>query len=128
MDIASKRSVEIELGKGAGSGSTGKNVSTGVRWNAMAKLGPRVKVVSVHVIHDFTVHIVFDNGLQREEDLTRCLDGPIFKSLRENPKVFAAMDITAGVILWPSGADIDPDVLYYGIQPAKKEAFTDVKQ
>lgn len=63
----------------------------------------------------------FDNGTRREIDLEPYLHGPIFEPIRDNPVLFRSMKIEGGTIAWPSGADIDPDVLYYGLKPACME-------
>ena len=34
---------------------------------------------------------------------------------------FRALKVENGVITWSNGADIDPDVLYYGLTPAWME-------
>jgi hypothetical protein len=46
------------------------------------------------------------------------LHGPIFEPMRRNLAVFRAMKVEGGTITWDNGADIDPDVLYYGLTPA----------
>jgi hypothetical protein len=38
--------------------------------------------------------------------------------MRRNLAVFRAMKVEGGTITWDNGADIDPDVLYYGLTPA----------
>jgi hypothetical protein len=40
----------------------------------------------------------------------------VFEAIRTDPAVFCSMTVTGGVISWPNGADIDPDVLYYGLR------------
>jgi hypothetical protein len=85
------------------------------------KLGPRVGVHSVKPLGGFRVLVVFDNDTQREIDFERYLQGPIFEPMRNDPEVFRLMAIARGVITWPNSADIDPDVLYYGLQPARME-------
>ena len=46
------------------------------------------------------------------------LRGPIFELVRNDPEFFRSMLVEEGTIAWPNGADIDPDVLYYGLTPA----------
>jgi hypothetical protein len=77
----------------------------------MEKLGPKVRVSSARVLHDHVVRITFENGAQRDEDLGPYMRGPI-----------VVMRIVGGIICWENGADIDPDVLYYRLQPAGAEA------
>jgi uncharacterized protein DUF2442 len=45
-------------------------------------------------------------------------EGPIFEPIRKDPSLFCSMRVEGGTIVWPNGADIDPDVLYYGLTPA----------
>ncbi|MEN6451087.1 MAG: DUF2442 domain-containing protein [Thermoguttaceae bacterium] len=87
----------------------------------MNTLGPRVRVCAVKPLPGFTALVSFDNGTQREIDLEPYLHGPVFESIRNDPTVFRSMKIAGGTIAWPSGADIDPDVLYYGLKPAWME-------
>jgi len=87
----------------------------------MKTLGPRVRVRSVDLLQGFKVLVTFENDTQREIDLEPFLHGPIFESIRSNASKFGAMRIEGGTIAWDNGADIDPDVLYYNLQPAWME-------
>lgn len=49
--------------------------------------------------------------------------GPIFDRVRTDRAFFEAVvvDRELGTIVWPNGADIDPDVLYGAARPAWME-------
>jgi hypothetical protein len=85
------------------------------------KLGPLVRVKEIEPIVGFQVRIQFSNGTQRTVDLGPYLHGPIFEPIRHDMALFRAMKIEGGAITWDNGADIDPDVLYYGLKPAWME-------
>lgn len=87
----------------------------------MERLGPRVRVCGVTPLQAFRVLVSFDNGTEREIDLAQYLEGPVFESIRNDPAVFRMIKIAGGTIAWDNGADIDPDVLYYGLKPAWME-------
>lgn len=80
----------------------------------MAKL---IRVQNVEPKDKFTVLVQFTDGLQKQIDLEPYLHGPIFEPIRNNVSEFHAMFVDEGTIAWPNGADIDPDVLYYGLTP-----------
>jgi hypothetical protein len=86
------------------------------------KLGPRIGVRSVKPLQGFVAWVHFDDDTHREVDFEPYLQGTVFEPMRNDPAVFRSMTITQGVIVWPNGADIDPDVLYYGLKPAWMEA------
>ncbi len=71
-------------------------------------------------VRDFVVRLEFSDGSSKEVDLTMYLHGPIFAPMRDDPAVFRSIrvDSQLGTIVWPNGADIDPDVLYHEIKPA----------
>jgi hypothetical protein len=87
----------------------------------MEQLGPRVRVRAVEPRQGFQVLFTFEDGTTRLIDLSPYLRGPIFEPLRTDPAQFRAMKIEGGTIAWDNGADIDPDVLYYGLKPAWAE-------
>jgi len=76
---------------------------------------PLVRVQSVEPHEGFVVDVHFTDGSQREINLAPYLQGPIFEPIRNNPSLFHALQVEEGAIAWPNGADIDPDVLYYGL-------------
>ncbi len=80
-----------------------------------------VRVRSVEPLAGFHVRLSFEDGTQREVDLECYLHGPIFGAIRRDPAVFRSVRVDHGVVAWPNGADIDPDVLYYGLKPVWME-------
>lgn len=77
-----------------------------------------VRVQSVEPREGYTVDVHFTDGSQREINLAPYLQGPIFEPMLEDSSLFRSMRVEGGTIVWPNGADIDPDVLYYGLTPA----------
>ena len=66
----------------------------------------------------------FTDESKRVIDLDVYLNGPVFEPIRSDPELFRSVrvDEEAGTIVWPNGADLDPDVLYLGLKPAWMEA------
>ena len=83
-----------------------------------------VRVNQVAPLDGFVVRLSFTDGTQRDVDLEPFLHGPIFEPiLRERGEFLkVTVDSRAGTIVWPNGADIDPDVLYLGLQPAWRDS------
>ncbi len=88
----------------------------------MERLGPLVRVQAVEPLEGFKVRITFRNGTLKEIDLDPLLHGPIFEPIRNDAAVFGSVKVVGDTIGWDNGADIDPDVLYYGLTPAWMEA------
>lgn len=83
-----------------------------------------VRIRTVTPVENFVVRLGFTDGSERAIDLAPYLHGPIFAPLLDDPALFRAVmvDPQLGTIVWPNGADIDPDVLYHGRTPASWEA------
>ena len=80
-----------------------------------------VKAKTVQPLEPFIVEITFDTDEKRTIDLESYLTGPVFEPVRADPEVFKSVRLERGVLTWGEGeqlADIDPDVLYYGLVPA----------
>ncbi|MDK3157120.1 DUF2442 domain-containing protein [Kamptonema cortianum] len=70
------------------------------------------EVIQVKHVKDHTLHVVFDNGMEGEIDLsTYPSKGPIFSPL-SNVEYFKRAFIEGGTIAWPNGADIAPESVY----------------
>ena len=82
-----------------------------------------VRIRSVEPLSGFRVTLGFTNGTSREIDLEPYLHGPVFDPIRDDPEMFRSVkvDERMGTIVWPNGADMDPDVLYLGLKPAWME-------
>jgi len=81
-----------------------------------------IRIKAVRPLQKFRAEILFTDGSRREIDLEPYLQGPIFEKIRGDTEIFREMRVEGGTIAWPNGADIDPDVLYFGLRPA----WTDV--
>lgn len=82
---------------------------------------PRVN--AVEILDARRVRVSFSDRLTREIDLAPLLWGPMFAEIRDNDAAFAAVQVDPelGTLVWPGGADIDPDVLHGDYPPAEHQ-------
>ncbi|MEA2234136.1 MAG: hypothetical protein QOD83_3952 [Solirubrobacteraceae bacterium] len=75
-------------------------------------------IVHVAITGKHSLRVVFDDGAVRDVSLEGQLDGPVFKPLRD-PQMFARVEVDSetGTVTWPTGADLDPIVIYDGLPP-----------
>lgn len=87
-----------------------------------------VRIKSVEPLENYIVRLEFTDDTSREIDLEPYLRGKVFEPLRQNKEAFRAVKVDAqmGTIVWENGADIDPDVLYHGLQPAWAEKENEI--
>ena len=81
---------------------------------------PTARIRTVEARDRFVLRLVFEDGNERDVDLEQELWGPIFAPLRDDPELFrqVRVDEELGTIVWPNGADMDPDVLHGDFEPA----------
>ena len=80
------------------------------------------RVRSVEVLGDRRVRLTFTDDLVREIDLAPLLWGSVFEEIRVDDDAFRAVTVNLelGTIVWPNGADIDPDVLHGDASPLRQ--------
>ncbi len=71
------------------------------------------KITQVQTIGAHTLKITFDDGQMRVIDFIDILHGPIYESLQD-AHFFAQVQIDpeTHTLVWPNGADFDPETLY----------------
>jgi hypothetical protein len=81
------------------------------------------RIKSVELQGGFVVRLGLTDGTSKTVNLEKYLHGPIFETIRAEPARFSEVhvDSRAGTIVWPNGADIDPDVLCQGLKPCWAE-------
>jgi hypothetical protein len=79
-----------------------------------------VRIRGVEALDGFRVRLSLTDGGVREIDLCPYLNGPVFEPVRTDPAFFRSVQVDPelGTIVWPNGADLDPDVLILGRTPA----------
>lgn len=87
-----------------------------------------VRIRSVEPLDGFVVRLSFNDGTTREIDLEGELWGSIFEPLRADRDLFrqVRVDEELGTIVWPNGADMDPDVLHGDFESADTAATAHV--
>ncbi|SRR5712691_9773665 len=73
-----------------------------------------VHVIQTRYVGDFQFEVGFSDGRCGIADLRGSLNGPVFERLHD-PGFFAQgeLDAEVGTIVWPNGADIAPEYLYF---------------
>jgi|SRR5664280_1445149 len=69
------------------------------------------------------VRVMFADGEVRDVDITPLLNSEVFAPLRDL-KVFeqVTVDEEIGTIVWPGGADLDPEVIYAALDLGPNKA------
>lgn len=77
------------------------------------------RITAAEPLQGFVLRLTFSDGSQRDVDLDGFMRGPIFAALRADPGLFrqVSVDPRLGTIVWPNGADMDPDVLHGDHEP-----------
>jgi len=73
-------------------------------------------IIEAKYLSDYKIEVLFNNGQKGVADLSRVLKGKIFEPLKEKT-VFAQLKIDRELetIVWPNGADLAPEFIYYQI-------------
>ena len=80
-------------------------------------------VSSVSPLEPYVIRVFFDDGEVRDVDIEPLLGGAVFRPLRDREEfVRVRVDERTCAIAWPSGADLDPDVIYGIAPPARQPA------
>jgi hypothetical protein len=71
-------------------------------------------VVDVRPLDGYRLYLRFEDGVEGELDLERLIEFEgVFASLRDRQEFLrVSVDPELGTVVWPNGADLDPDVLY----------------
>ncbi len=64
-------------------------------------------------LHDYVIHLRFNDGAEGEIDLSGELDGEVFGPLKDIQKFKSfKVDPILETIVWDNGADLAPEFLY----------------
>jgi hypothetical protein len=84
----------------------------------MAKLA---RVMTVEPLEGYKLRVSFTDGTSRVVDFEEDLEGRLFGPLKDLG-LFRQVRVEGGTLVWPNGADVCPDALYYqGTPPWAKE-------
>jgi len=74
-------------------------------------------VTEVRAIGGYRLHLRFEDGVTGEIDVSEMIEfRGVFESLRDEAEfALVSVDSESGTIVWPNGADLDPDVLYAAV-------------
>lgn len=81
------------------------------------------RILTVEVVKDHVLRLTFADGLVKTVDIGPLMRGPIFAPMRDDPAEFGKVTIDPewDTVMWPNGADLCPDLLYYDRAPAWAE-------
>ena len=74
-----------------------------------------IVIEQVKPLEPYKVELRFTDGTHKVVDLEPYLDGELFEPIRNDRALFRAVCIEHGALTWPNEADIDPELLYYGL-------------
>lgn len=74
---------------------------------------PIYRVISFENVKPYTLLVRFDDGIEQEINFEPVLGGDMYRPLRD-PDLFNQVKIDPEVhtLVWPNGADFDPDTLH----------------
>jgi hypothetical protein len=69
------------------------------------------QVIGARYVSGFIVSTRFDDGTEKQIDVSQWFKGPVFEPLKDR-KLFKKFFIESGTLAWPNGVDIAPEALY----------------
>lgn len=71
------------------------------------------RVIGFEIVGPYTLRVKFDDGEERVIDFRPVLAGEIYGGLRDE-KLFnqVEIDLEVHTLVWPNGADFDPETLH----------------
>lgn len=78
------------------------------------------QVVGARHISGFIISTRFDDGTEKQIDVSQWFKGPVFEPLND-PKFFKKFFIDGGTLAWPNGVDIAPEALYAARESTRKK-------
>jgi hypothetical protein len=76
-----------------------------------------VRIREAKPLDGYRVQLTLTDGRVVERDLESLLVGPVFIEIRNDVARFRQMRVEGGTLVWPTGADLCPDVLIWGGLP-----------
>jgi hypothetical protein len=86
-------------------------------------------ITNAHYVDDYKIEVSFNNGRKGVADLGGALKGPVFESLK-NKSEFSSfkVDKELETIVWPNGADLAPEYIYFQAFKDEPELQSQFKQ
>jgi Protein of unknown function (DUF2442) len=76
-----------------------------------------VRIREAKPLDNYRLLLTLTDGRVVERDLEPMLVGPVFAEIRKDKVRFMEMRVEGGTLVWPTGADLCPDVLIWGGLP-----------
>ena len=76
-----------------------------------------VRIREAKPLGNYRVQLTLTDGRVVERDLGPMFVGPVFDEIRNDEARFREMRVEGGTLVWPTGADLCPDVLIWGGLP-----------
>ena len=81
-----------------------------------------IRIREAKPLDDYRVQLTLTDGRVVERDLEPMLVGSVFAEIRNDQARFREMRVEGGTLVWPTGADLCPDVLIWGGLPPANAA------
>ena len=80
-----------------------------------------VKVTRVERLGEYRLRLTFSDGVVGDIDLADELWGEMFEPLRDIAEFNSvSVDPELGTLVWPNGADLDPEGLHDAVRPVQR--------
>ncbi len=80
-----------------------------------------VKVTGVERLGEYRLRLTFSDGIVGDIDLAAELWGEMFEPLRDIAQFNSvSVDPELGTLVWPNGADLDPEGLHDAVRPVQR--------
>ncbi|MBO9362126.1 MAG: DUF2442 domain-containing protein [Thermoflexus sp.] len=74
---------------------------------------PIYRVMGFEIAGPYTLRVLFDDGTEQVIDFRPVLEGPLYGPLQDEALFRqVAIDPEAHTLVWPNGADFDPETLH----------------